>query len=392
MVQYIPPPDYKGLLPPLLACLPTSFVSPRPPPALLPLLTPILRQRVQLLATNASSPTDSWLPLLCWESGPAQKLVDVVSESDAFELHPVSGEIDFGEVEDVQYRRLDEETLQAKIVVTDMGLIVIYLWCVGDPEGGGDGWHASEVRPLEGDENVTSETWWPTMGQADERFQNRMMDDALRHGEENTVTQRPAANVPTVAEEQSDDDDDYWAQYDQTPGGRTPAVKSPGPSTALNTHARTTSEADHYARYAQVQPEMDNDDPSGNRDAIGESTLNGDVIRPSMPQIRQPEWAPIQGSMVLPNGDANAHGDESADLGPSHPTATSPRPRSATVTQLEYSAQSQSVAEIAVKQHISTSIKSLFRLSRNSGIERSDFDRMVRTELETLSMIGDDDC
>lgn len=392
MVQYIPPPDYKGLLPPLLACLPTSFVSPRPPPALLPLLTPILRQRVQLLATNASSPTDSWLPLLCWESGPAQKLVDVVSESDAFELHPVSGEIDFGEVENIQYRRLDEETLQAKIVVTDMGLIIIYLWCVVGPEGGGDGWHASEVRPLEGDETVAAETWWPTMGEADERFQNRMMDEALRHGEENTVTQRPADNVPPIAEEQSDDDDDYWAQYDQTPGGRTPAMKSPGPSTASNTHARTTSEADHYARYAQVQPEMDNDDPSENREAIGESTLNGDVISPSMPQIRQPEWAPIQGSMVLPNEDANASGDELADLEPSHPTATSPRPRSSTVTQLEYSAQSQSVAEIAVKQHISTSIKSLFRLSRNSGIERSDFDRMVRTELETLSMIGDDDC
>ena len=392
MVQYIPPPDYKGLLPPLLACLPTSFVSPRPPPALLPLLTPILRQRVQLLATNASSPTDSWLPLLCWKSGPAQKLVDVVSESDAFELHPVSGEIDFGEVEIIQYRRLDEETLQAKVVVTDIGLIVVYLWCVGDPEGGGDGWHAAEVRPLEGDENVASETWWPTMGQADERFENRMMDEALRHGEENTVTQRPADNVPTIAEEQSDDDDDYWAQYDQTPGGRTPAVKSPGHSTAPNIHARTISEADHYARYAQVQPEMDNDDPSGKREAFGESTLNGDVLSPSMSQMRPPEWAPIQGPMVLPGGNADANGDESADLDPSNPTVTSPRPRSRTITQLEQSAESQSVAEIAVKQHISTSIKSLFRLSRNSGIERSDFDRMVRTELETLSMIGDDDC
>ena len=318
--------------------------------------------------------------------------MDVVSESDAFELHPVSGEIDFGEVANILYRRLDEETLQAKIVVTDMALVVIYLWCAGDPEGGSDGWHASEVRPLEGDETVTSDTWWPTMAQADESFQNKMMDEALRHGEENTVTQRPTNNVPTIVEDQSDDDDDYWAQYDQTPGGRTPAAKSPGPSTALNTHASSTSEADHYARYAQVQPEMDSDDPSGNRDAIGESTLNGDVINPSMQQVRQPEWAPIQGPMVLPNGNANAHGDEPVDLGPCHPTATSSRPRSSTITQLEQCAQSQSVAEVAVKQHISTSIKSLFRLSRNSGIERSDFDRMVRTELVTLSMIADDSC
>ncbi len=314
--------------------------------------------------------------------------MDVVSESDAFELHPVSGEIDFGEVENILYRRLDEETLQARVVVTDMGLIIIYLWCVGDPEGGADGWHVSEVRPLEGDETVASETWWPTMAQADERLQNKMLDEALRHGEENTVTQMSTNNVPTTIEDQSDDDDDYWAQYDQTPGGRTPAVTSPGPSTASNTNARTTSEADHYARYAQVQPEMDNDDPSGNREAIGESTLNGHVMSPSMQQIRQPEWAPIQGSMVLLNGNAN--GDEPIDLDPSHPPATSSRTRSATITKLEQSAESQSMAEIAVGQHISASIKSLFRLSRNSGIERSDFDRMVRTELETLSMITDD--
>ena len=316
--------------------------------------------------------------------------MDVVSESDAFELHPVSGEIDFGEVENILYRRLDEETLQAKIVVTDMGLIIIYLWCVGDPDGGGDGWHASEVRPLEGDEIVASESWWPTMTQADERFQDKMMDEALRHGEENTVTQRSTNAVSATIEQQSDDDDDYWAQYDQTPGGRTPAVKSPGPSTASHTDARMTSEADHYARYAQVQPEMDNDDPSGNREAVGKSTLNGDVMSLSMQQTRQPEWAPIQGSMVLPNGSANANGDEPADLDPSHPPATSSRTRSTTITQLEQSAESQSMAEIAVGQHISTSIKSLFRLSRNSGIERADFDRMVRTELQTLSMIADD--
>ena len=120
MVQYIPTPDYRSLLPPLLACLPTAFVSPRPPPALLPLLSPISRQRVQHLAAIATSSADSWLPLLCWESEPAQRLVDLVSESNAFELHPASGEIDFGDVEKILYRQLDEETLQARMVVTDM--------------------------------------------------------------------------------------------------------------------------------------------------------------------------------------------------------------------------------------------------------------------------------
>ena len=387
MVQYLPPPDHRSLLPPLLACLPTAFVSPRPPPALLPLLTPILRQRVQHLAATATSSTDSWLPLLCWESEPAQKLVDTVSESNAFELHPVSGEIDFGDVEDVLYRRLDEETLQAKIVATDMGLIVIYLWCEGDQQGGGNGWRVSEVRPLEGAEDKSLVGWWASMALAAEKAKDKMMDDALRQGEDDSVTQAGASGVATITKEgEEDDDDDYWAQYDQIPE-RTPATKSPGPSTTLNGRARATSEADYYAQYAQVQPEMDNDDPSENREAFGESSLNGNMMTSLMHQPAQPEWAPVQGQFSLPS----ELGPDSADLELSHPVASSPRTRSTTISRLEETAETQSMAEVAVKQHVSTSIKSLFRLCRSTGIERSDFDRMVRTELETLSMLTEDD-
>ena len=376
MVQYIPPPDYRSLLPPLLACLPTAFVSPRPPPALLPLLSPILRQRVQHLAATATSSADSWLPLLCWESEPAQRLVDLVSESNAFELHPVSGEIDFGDVEEILYRQLDEETLQARIAVTDMGLVVIYLWCEGDQEGGGNGWRVSEVRPLECEGDNYSVGWWASMAQAEKKAKDKMMDDALREGEDNSVAQGGGSGVPTITGEAEGehDDDDYWARYDQTLGERTPAAKSPGPSTTMNSLARTTSEADYYAQYAQVQPEMENDDPSENRESFGESSLNGDVITSSAHQSTQPEL-----------------GRDSADLDLNYPTASSPRTRSTTISRLEETAESQSMAEVAVKQHISTSIKSLFRLCRSTGIERLDFDRIVRTELETLSMMTEDD-
>ena len=386
MVQYIPSLDYRGLLPPLLACLPTSFVSPRPPPALLPLLTPILRQRVQLLTATASSPTDSWLPLLCWETEPAQKLVDIISGSDAFELHPVSGEIDFGEVERVQFRRLDEETLQAKVVLTEMGLVVIYLWCVGDSDGGGDGWHVSELRPSEGDDLHGPETWWPSMAQADEKSQDMMMTEALRQGHEHSMTEDSADTVPAIARKDEDEDDDYWALYDQTPGGRSPVANSPGPSVNSNARAKTTSDADYYARYAQVQPEMDNDHPLDDSGSFDETALNGNAMTSPIDEGRPPEWAPVQGNVV---GSANGAGQSGLDL--NHPRASSPRARSNTITCLEQSAECQSMAEVAVKQHISTSIKSLFRLSRNSGIERSDFVQMVHTELETLSMIADDD-
>jgi len=384
MVQYFPPPDYRTLLPPLLACLPTAFVSSRPPPALLPLLSPILRQRVQLLAATATSSSDSWLPLLCWESEPAQKLVDLVSESTAFELHPVSGEIDFGDVEDVKYRRPDEESLQARMTVTDMGLLVIYLWCEGDQEGGGSGWRVSEVRTLESETDDAPNNWAPTISHADEQHQEKMMDNALRYGEENSITQALINGGDAVEEDK--DEDDYWAQYDDTPG-RTPAAKSPAPSSRLNRHTRTTSEAEYYAQYAHVQPEMDNDDPSENREGFRESSLNGDIMTPSILQPAPNERYLAQDDSALPNGSGTAP----ADLDISHVRASSPRTRSSTISRLEESAESQSVAEIAVKQHISTSIKSLFRLCRSTGVERSDFDRIVRTELETLSMITEDD-
>ena len=50
----------------------------------------------------------------------------------------------------------------------------------------------------------------------------------------------------------------------------------------------------------------------------------------------------------------------------------------------------QSVAEIAIRQHISTSMKSLFRLARGSGIERDEFESLIQTELDTLGMLAED--
>lgn len=385
MVGYIPPPDYRSLLPPLLACLPTAFVSPRAPPALLPLLSPILRQRVQLLAATSSSASDSWLPLLCWESEPAKRLVDIVSESDAFELHPVSGEIDFGDVEKVIYMRLDEETLQAKVTLTDLGLIIIYLWCEGDQEGGGNGWRVSEVRPLEGDMDAAASKWCPTITEADEKARENMLKEALRQGEDHSVMYGINDEHNAVGEEQEeeeDDDDDYWAQYDKTPATQ----ETPVPPSNPNKHIRTTSDAEYFDRYAHVQPEMDNDDTSEDRGAIGESTLNGNVVASSMRMAPEFDNTPSQGTYA----GHKSSGAGIADEGISHPAA-SPPAGSAAVSRLEESAESQSIAEVAVKQHISTSIKSLFRLCRSSGMERSDFDRMVRTELETLSMMEDDD-
>jgi hypothetical protein len=74
-----------------------------------------------------------------------------------------------------------------------------------------------------------------------------------------------------------------------------------------------------------------------------------------------------------------------------------PRPASSassngslTVAKLEESAGKQEQNEFGVKQHISRSIRSLFLLSRSAGIDRDEFERMVKTELDVLGMVEED--
>ena len=392
MSQYITPPSPGSLLPPLLACLPTGFASPRPPPALLPLLSPILRQRIQLLSATADSPTDSWLPSLCWQSGSAEKLASIVG-SDAFELHPVSGEIEYGELGAILYRQLDEETLQARVEINDLGLVIIYIWCQGDQEGGGNGWRVSEVLPL-ADNTHTSRQWALSIQAAQEKARDTAnLADACElplSAPANPRELHVNINGSNDEGQGEDNDDDYWAQYDKSPS-RTPAPnRSPmrGDTAATAGRARTTSEAAYFEQYSQVQPEMDNDDPSGHRDSIGESSLNGNILTDttSRPPIDEhlPNGFPRQPLIHDPIPDS-----QGPDL--SEPTATSPTALSDAVSRLEDSANLQSNAETAIRQHVSTSIKSLFRLCRTVGIDRPEFDEMVKTELETLSMLTEDD-
>lgn len=144
MVELINAPDSRALLPPLLACLPTAFVSPQPPPALLPLLSPILRQRLQILTSVSTSPDESWLKLLCWDNAKAERLQSIV-ENTTFEPHPVSGEIELTDDMPATYKRIDDETLQSLVVLPEYSLAVIYLWCPDDEHG--RGWRVAELLP-----------------------------------------------------------------------------------------------------------------------------------------------------------------------------------------------------------------------------------------------------
>lgn len=385
MVSFIPPPDPRSLLPPLLACLPAAFASTRPPPALLPLLSPILRQRVHLLSgSQDSSASESWLTLLCWNSELAAELQRTLSESDAFELHPVSGEIDYGDLTPTTFRRLDEETLQTRMELRDLGITVVHLWCENNDVDGGSGWKVAEVRPFKEGTGDGMSPWVPTISQANEMAKQKAVSDAIRQGQRIPVGLEVNDVTFELEEDQEGDDEDYWALYDATPGPRaSQAQPSPRPSGRLE---RNASESEYFARYETVQPEMDNDDPNEDRAQVGESILDGNALSSLRPaQTSTHEAQPVGAS----NTDHRSAGGLAMLNAINHPAAIPNMLDGAALERLEASADMQSTSEVAIKQHVSYTIKSLFRLCHNAGMEPEEFDRLVRTELDVLSMISD---
>ncbi|KAF9894257.1 hypothetical protein FE257_007759 [Aspergillus nanangensis] len=375
MVELISPPDPHTLLPTILACLPTAFVSPRPPPALLPLLSPILRQRVQIFSSVSASPTESWLQLLCWDSEKAERLKSLV-DGASFEPHPVSGEIELSGETPIAYKRIDDETLQSRILVPDYSLKIIYLWCPNDQDGGGPAWRIAELLPHEGSA-ADEHAWSVSIGEANASAKEQMMEDALKAAEKN----EHATSSHQEAEEE-DDDADYWAQYDATPG-RTPNVKTPAPNPMSSIQQQNGSENSYFSRYADVQPAMDNHDPEEEQPELGPSSLNGDLL------------AGLLQRQMNGSGDGPLNGESMNEhtIRPlNHPRPSSMSSASSeAVAKLEQEAETQSACEIGVKQHIGSNIKSLFRLAKSTGISRADFQSMVRTELDLLNLSDEDD-
>jgi hypothetical protein len=383
MPTSIPPPDLEQLLKPLLASLPAAAVSPQPPTALLPLLSPILRQRVQLLSSAESEP---WLPLLCYNAAKVPNL-QRVARDERLESHPVSGEIeiDWESPIESRYKRIDEETLQTLVTVQYLGLSVTLIWCVNDEVGGGDGWRIGEV----GVPDDASSSWGvPSIAAAESAFKASKLQPP-------TAIITTNGNNGNTAAEDDDEDDDYWAQYDKTPG-HTPAPK-PFPAPA---NGAGGDEASYYAQYASVQPAMDNHDPDeAQQNGDIETSLGRDEITRELqsslashnPACEEPsgawsEYAPHTNGTHLEDGEATG-------LAQPRPSSSEGSTGSDTVARLERAAQgsARGQSEIGIKQHISSSMKSLYRLAKVGGIEREEFERLVRTELDCLSLMDEDD-
>ena len=292
----------------------------------------------------------------------AKRLVDVVLDSDAFEPHPTSGEIEIGTIEPITYRRLDEETFQARLPTLETRLEVTFLWCQTEEEERGGIWRIAEVKPFSDSQNKTGEEWYPSIDAAEDAERYQLFGDAVWRDCDAPSQESNKGGVST----DDVDEDDYWAQYDKTPGRTPKPGHSPAP-TQQNRHARTASEAEYFARYAQVQPEMDNDDSSQDKPDIGESTLNGHILISS---DREAAHVPRSGE------------DESLEQA----TASSPN-RGSAISRMEEVVDTQSVAITAVRQHVSANLKSLFKLCRSIGLDTAEFVELVTTEMQALKLL-----
>lgn len=320
------------------------------------------------------------------------------------EPHPVSGELELEDPRPAKYRRLDEETIHARIELEQFGLLPVYVWCEKDEHGGTDpGWKLADLRAL--DDAEDGNMWFESPSEANESSISAV--DGTVNGNSAPVPQAPHQ------EEEDDANDDYWAQYDETPS-RTPAPKrSPAPisssvNQSSNAHRpRSRSEMEYFARYgSEVQPALDSHDPDEDSHELGSSTLNGDslvqargVDTSSSGEIKEQadylsSLQPHAGWEQAPLA-AVADPKENGEL--SMPRAISPTASHSSIDKLEERAAEMSTdagsdrAQTAIKQHISTDIKSLFRLAKTNGMTKSEFERIVRTELDTLGMLERDE-
>lgn len=408
MAPSIAPPDLRSIVAPVLSALPGAAASTDPALTVLPLLSPILRQRVHLLS---SASTEPWIRLLTYEPATVAKLTSIAQSGD-LNPHPVSGEIelDWDCDVDVKYRRIDQETLQTLVVLRKLNLFFRLVYCTGDPDGGGDGWRVGEVGVARDSSSAATFGGFSTISEAETSYEMERL----------AINQQPRTNgiVKQAAEAADDDDDDdadYWARYDATPA-RTPAAqRSPAPQANAQTYQFDTqrsqsAEDAYFARYDSVQPAMDNHDPDGEADHMVGHVEHVEHVEPAPPLgLAKPQHSHDSAEATEPSETGGGWTLADPRVSPSTRSGRSredeertqnllhPRPESSassvgshTVAKLEEEAEKREQSEFGVRQHVARTIRSLFLLSKASGISREEFERMVQTELDVLGMVEDD--
>ncbi|KAG0642681.1 hypothetical protein HOY80DRAFT_602379 [Tuber brumale] len=371
-----PPPVLSELLPPLLAHILIAFTSPQPPPSLYPLLSPILRQRLRLLGMPSSSTPsveETWLSLLTWSSTAGPMLSAHLATQD-FTPHPASGELELGEIYFKGFQRLDKETVKACVQLPERGIEAVYLWIANDPDGEDDGWRIMDLH-LSSDSEQTE--WCPTVREADEAFYNRSAKPVLP-----MTNPIPSYANDTLRADNGDDDDGYWDMYDRTP------ARSP----MLPQKVDQMADDDYYSQYDYTQPAMEPEGSPANSPLEHSRYINPLTMQHSSSHspttVSSTPPTAVSASFLI---DKEAfpgvvtHAPRPVSAGPSSSSAES------SVGKLEEAAGLTMQAETGVKQHISASIKSLYRLSKSAGIAREEFERLLQTEIAFLEMMDEDE-
>jgi len=400
----IPEPSARACIAPLLPALGPATVSNIPPPAILPLFSPILRQRVQLLSSPSTS--DPWIKLLCRDPSKVARLAEVAAGPE-LEPHPSSGEIEVDWENDVRvrYRRVDEETLEAVVVLIEVELAVQLVYCVAEGNVSETGWRIGNVTAAD-DESDDGET---TIAGAD-----RVFSQAAK----SPIISSPSLKGSNAKDE--DDNDDYWDRYDATPGGRTPAApRSPGPSSKLHlASSAATAEDAYFAQYESVQPAMDPHDPDEaslppqpQQTAQSFDSVSDSAAAPSTDFVRQREECGPRssvrskhrlsmGSIVEENNMIEEDNAQmSKQINKTHDSnLIQPRPDSgsaassaALIDSFERAAQASSGSGGIIREHVLGGLASLHGLARAAGLSNADFKELIADGLQSLEPTDESD-
>ena len=276
-------------------------------------------------------------------------------------------------------RRTDQETLKAAVELCDWGLEVVYVWCINDPDGEDDGWRVLDLHPATAtatDADGEDGEWYPTIAEAEEAF-------ASKAGGGRTF-------AAPAGEELNDDNDDYWNMYDHASDSEASAAAAA--AAAERAEGQDSSEDAYFSRYDAVVPALDCGAASSpvsetcRRYSLGTATTAEGT---STPPTTVAAVSPPATTLRCP---------AAATAATTATTATTDNPNTTTTTTTAAPGYSPpqmdaSQTEVAVKQHMSMSIKSLYRLAKAAGISRDEFESIVHTELSVLSMMDeDDDC
>jgi len=404
--QPVAPLSPQACIGPLLPALAPGAVSSVPPQAVLHLLSPVLRQRVQLLSSDNPEP---WIRLLCWRLAEASRLNSIVTASANLEPHPSSGEIEIDWNSDIseQFRYFDEETLEAMVMMWELKLAFRLVY------GPGSEWFIAEVLPAPMGEPYTDFRGFCNIHDAQEGFENR---SGAGKGLAAAKSRQQHQDDNDNDDDNNDDSDDYWARYDATPGAagsRAPADGAMPAGTRTPIGTGTTAEDAYFAQYDSVQPAMDPHDPdeaspppasqpkSSEPDFGFVQRREEKSIRTSVSAARARHQLGSMGAIpeeaeektdnnntgggtldkVLKNGLSMVNGLRSHLVYP-RPMSTSGSDGSGVIDKLEDVAETEETCKASVRRHISVSIRSLADLASAAGIDGVEFRRLVLEELE----------